>query len=157
MSCLRGSMPRAPHNAKIPGKRFTDQRKWILWSIERGRVKLHEFHVGERDAGAMRDSVSVARRDDWIGRVAIGLPATAGRKNSCIRDYFDRLSRDTGLHADTHAAMDNEIQDACALQHLDPLAVTHPRNQRAGNFGTRLVSVRVYDAIRRMGGLATKH
>src|SRR5206468_3141587 len=35
--------------------RLRDQSEGILRRIERGRMELHEFHVGERDTGVLRD------------------------------------------------------------------------------------------------------
>jgi hypothetical protein len=41
-------------------------------------MKLHEFHVGERHARAVRNRESIASRDDWIRGIAIHLPTTSG-------------------------------------------------------------------------------
>ena len=56
-------------------------------------MKLHELHVGERDAGAMRDREAVAGRDDGIRRVAIDLAAAAGREHGRVGDDLGRRGR----------------------------------------------------------------
>ena len=49
-------------------------------------MELHELHVGERHARAMRDGEAVAGRHDRIRRVPIDLAAAAGRQHRRVGD-----------------------------------------------------------------------
>ena len=57
-------------------------------------MELHELHVREPGAGAVRYRITVARSNLWIGRVSIDLSAPTCREHRCIGDNLDRLSRD---------------------------------------------------------------
>ena len=80
-------------------------------------MELHELHVGERHAGAMRDGVAVARGDHRVRRVAIHLAAAAGGEHGGVGDDLHRLAGDARAHADARAARDDEVEHARALEH----------------------------------------
>jgi hypothetical protein len=106
-------------------------------------MKLYEFHVGETNTRAMGDGVSVAGRNLGIGRVPVHLAASAGRENSRVGDYVGWRARYRRSHAVTAAVTDNQIENACALEHFNALAVTYPVDQCARNLSAGLISVSV--------------
>ena len=83
----------------LAAHRLGDERERILRRVERRRMELHELHVGERHAGAMRDRVAVAGGDDRIRRVAIDLAAPAGGEHGRVGDDLDRAPGDARAHA----------------------------------------------------------
>jgi len=107
-------------------------------------------------ARAMCDCVAVTGRNLRICRVPVNLAASSRRQHGHIRDDLDRLARNCSAHAECHSVFDDEIEDTRFLQHIDPLALPHALDQRARDFGTGLIPVRVYDASARMGGFATE-
>ena len=78
-----------------------DQKRGRLRMKEAGRMKLHEFHVGDDGAGAPGHRHAVARRDRGVGRIEINLPATAGREDQSIS--ADRFHRAGSFIKDIHA------------------------------------------------------
>ncbi len=113
-------------------------------------MELHELHVRELHAGAVRDREAVAGRDDGVRRVAIDLTAAAGREHGGVGDDLDRAAGDARAHAAAAAAIDDEIEDTRLLEDGDALALLHARAQRARDFGAGLIAVRVHDAIARV-------
>ena len=143
-------------NRAFAAHRFRDQLQRILGRVERGRMKLHELHVGELGARAVRDRVAIAGRHLRIRGVPIDLAASSGREHRRIRDYLDSLSRDRRANSVDNSVFHDEVEDARLLEHFDPLALLHPLDQRARDFGAGLISVRVYDAPPRMRRLAAE-
>ena len=92
---------RVDEDRAFAAHRLGDERERILRRVERRRMELHELHVGERDAGAMRDREAVARRDDRIRRVAIDLAAAARREHGRVGDDLGRAAGDARAHADS--------------------------------------------------------
>ena len=105
---------RVHEHRALAAHRLGDQRERILRRVERRRMELHELHVGERDAGAMRDRVAVARRDHRIRRVPIDLAAAARREHRRVGDDLRRAPFDARAHADARAAPHDELEHARA-------------------------------------------
>ena len=76
----------------LAANRLGYERHRIAPDRERGRMKLHELHVGEQGAGARRHRDAVAGRFDGIGRVAIEPADAAGRKHDGTGAKGDRAS-----------------------------------------------------------------
>ena len=119
-------------------------------------MKLHELHVGERHAGAVRDRVAVARRHDGICRVPINLAAAARRQHRRVGDDVRRATLHAGAHADARAAPHDQLEHARLLEHADLFRGAHARDERARDLGTGLVAVRVHDAVLRVRRLAAE-
>src|SRR4051812_29558578 len=133
-----------------------DQRERILGRVERGRMELHELHVRELDAGAVRDREAVTSGDDRVRGVAIHLPAAAGRKHRSVGDDVDGAARDARAHATTTAAIDDEVEDTRLLEDGDAVALLHARAECTRDFGAGLITVRMHNAVARMRGLLAK-
>ena len=67
-------------DAALAADRFGDQERFGLRVEEAGRVELHEFHVRERGAGAVRHRHAVARGDVGVARVEVDLAGAARRE-----------------------------------------------------------------------------
>ena len=117
-------------------------------------MKLHELHVGERDAGALRDRVAVTGRDDGICRVPIHLTASAGREHRGVGDDLGGAAGDARRRAATLAPLNYQVEDAGEFEHLDSRARPHAFDQRPCDFGAGLVAVRMDDAVHRVRGFA---
>src|SRR5262245_20861013 len=115
-------------------------------------MELHELHVGELRACAMRNRETVTRRDDRIRRVTIDLTASARCKHGGVSDDLDRTTRDGRADTAASLAVYNEIEHSRLLEHGDALALLHFHAQCARNFSAGLITVRVHDAIARVGG-----
>ena len=136
--------------------RLGDQRERVLRRVERGGMELHELHVGERHAGAVRDGVAVARGDHRVGRVAEDLAAATRREHGRVGDDLHRLAGHARAHAERRAPRHDEVQHARPLEHADPLARPYALDERARDLGAGLVAVRVHDAVRRVRRLAAE-
>jgi hypothetical protein len=115
-------------------------------------MKLNELHVRELDAGAMRDGKAVTGRDDRVRGVAIHLPTATGGEHGGVGNDLDGATRDARAGTTASAAIDDEIEHACLLEHRNALALLHARAKGSGDFGARLIAVRVDDAMARVRG-----
>src|SRR5688500_14763069 len=109
-------------------------------------MKLHELHVGQLRARAMRDCISITCSDLRIRGVAIDLPASAGSEHGCISDDLDGLTRDRPADSMTDTAFHDEVENASLLENLDPFALANPVDESPRNFGTRLIAMRMNDS-----------
>src|SRR2546423_4508666 len=143
-------------NGSFAADGFGDQLQRILRRIQRGRMKLHELHIGESSAGAMSNCETVAGRDNGIGRVTKNLAATTRRQDSHIRDDLGGAASDAGAHADAFVTSDDEVEHAGLLDNADALALVDAIDERARDLGARLIAMRVDDTILRMRCLASE-
>ena len=67
-------------NAAFAAHGFGNQKRFRFRMIQTRRMKLHEFHVRDARARAIRHRHAVARRDVGIRRVEINFAAAAGRQ-----------------------------------------------------------------------------
>src|SRR5262245_25224344 len=74
--------------------RLRYERERIFRSVQRSRMELHELHVRELRACAMRNRETIARGDNRIRRVAIDLTASASREHGRIGNDLDWTTRD---------------------------------------------------------------
>ena len=140
----------------LAAHRLRDQRERIFRRVERRGMELHELHVGERHARAMRDGVAVSGRDDGIRGVAIHLPASAGREHGDVRNDLRCRASHAGSHADARVAVHDQIQETRFLEDAHAFAATHTVHECARDFGARLIAVRVHDALARVRGFASE-
>ena len=74
--------------------RLGDQRHRIASDRKRGRMELHELHIGEHRAGARRHRDAVAGRLHGIGRVAVEpAHAAGGEHDGARRGTRSRVAR----------------------------------------------------------------
>ncbi len=66
-------------------QRFGRQRRRIAADHDRGRMKLHEFRIGDHRAGARGDRKPEAAGFGRIGRHGIEMPDAAGRQHHRAR------------------------------------------------------------------------
>src|SRR6202521_6015485 len=135
---------------------FRDQLQRILGSVQCSRMELHELHVGERGARAMRDCVAVTGSNLRIRRVPVDLPASSGRQHGRVGDDFDRFACYRGAYAKCHPILDNKVENSCLLENFNSLALFHLLDQRARDLRAGLISVRVHDPSARVGSLTAE-
>ena len=130
---MKRSPLRVDEHRAFAAHRLGDQRERVLRRVERGRMELHELHVGQRHAGAMRDREAVAGGDDGIRRVAIDLAAAAGREHGRVGDDLGRAAGDARAHADAlrRAATMRSSTRACSSTRMRSLARTRAMSVRA--------------------------
>src|SRR5438128_669002 len=119
-------------------------------------MELHELHVSEPYAGAMRNCIAVACGNLRICRVSINLTAATGRKYRRVGDDFRRRSSDSCAHSINAATRRYEIDDSRLLENLDFRIVAHSLDQCARDFCTRLIAVCVDDSSSRVRCFATQ-
>ena len=130
-----------------------NQRQRGLGSVERRGMELHEFHISEPDARAVRDSKPVTRGDLRVGGVAVDLPAPTRGKHGRVGDDLEWLPRETRAQPDAPPALHDQRERARALEYGDGAVRAHALDQRPGHLGAGLVAVRVHDALTGMRGL----
>ena len=64
--------------------RFADEEPARPGDVKHGRMELHELHVAQLGAGAIRGRHAVAGRDRRVGRLAIDLPAPPLARIVCL-------------------------------------------------------------------------
>ena len=64
--------------------RFGDQAAAAAGDVQHRRMKLHELHVAQLGAGAIRERLAVAGRHFGIRRLAINLPGAARAQNRLL-------------------------------------------------------------------------
>src|SRR5690625_3941714 len=65
--------------------RFADQKRFGLWVIQAGRMKLIELHVGDTAAGAPRHGDAVAGRAVWIAGEQVDLAGSSSGEYDMAR------------------------------------------------------------------------
>ena len=96
---------------------LADQRHGIEPDGQRGRMELHELHVGQRRAGASGQRQALADGAQRIGRVGIEPAQPAGREHDATgRAAGRRSGRPRRQHARDAAIVD---QQAARLEPLD--------------------------------------
>ena len=73
-------MKRSPSGGEYPSRAARAFRDQAAGAVDAGRVKLHEFHVLERQPGAQHHGVAVARAGVRGGAGEISAPISAGRE-----------------------------------------------------------------------------
>jgi hypothetical protein len=136
--------------------RFGDESERILRSVERRRMKLHELHVSEPRAGAVRNRVTVAGRYLRVRGIAIHLAAATGREHGCIGDDLDRLARHRRANTVADSAFHDQLQNSRLLQHFDALGCLDALDERARHLCSRLIAVRVNNPAARVRGLTAQ-
>src|SRR5690348_8712732 len=119
-------------------------------------MELHELHVGEPYAGAVRDGKAITGGDHGVRGVTEELSASAGGEHGRIGNDFDGAPRDARAHTAADAAIDDQIEHARALEHLHATRVADAGDERACDLRTRAITVRVYDAAPRMRSLTAE-
>ena len=114
-------------------------------------MELDEFHVGQADAGPMRDGEPVAGRHLRIGRISVDLTASTGRKHRDIGDNLNRgpgdASSDSGAAHAVGVLDEEQVQHSRRLLHRDSRRLTHLGDQRACHLSPGLIAVGVDDAM----------
>jgi tetratricopeptide (TPR) repeat protein len=135
----------------LAAHRLADERERVLAGVERGGMELHELHVGETRAGAVRDREAVAGGDLRVGRVAVDLPAAARREHRRVRHDLHRAPGDARAHAGHLRAVavvdEQQVEHARRLVHRDVAALADLLHERARHLRARLVALRVHDAL----------
>ena len=71
-------------NPALAAHRLADEKRFGLRVEQAGRVKLHEFHVADRGAGAPGHGHAVPRSDVGIRRVEVDFAAAAGGQHDAV-------------------------------------------------------------------------
>ena len=104
--------------------------------IKTGRMELHEFHVGNRRAGAKRHRHAVAGGDVGIGRVEINLAATARRQQrhrrgegpDAARLFVKNVRAEAAVFADVAELLaGDQINGDMVFENLDVRLAAKPR------------------------------
>jgi hypothetical protein len=122
---------------------FGDESERIFRSLERRWMELNELHVGKGDPGAMRNGVTVAGRNLGIGRIPVYLPASTSSEDRCVSDDLDWLSRSRGADSVADTAAGDQVENSRFLENLYRLGFPHTLDESSGDFGSRLVAMRM--------------
>ena len=106
-------------NRALAAHGLGDEHERRLGRVERRGVELHELHVAQLHAGAMRERNAVSGRDRGVGGVAIDLPAAAGGEHGGVRDDLERCARLAHARARAAAVVHDEVERARALEDRD--------------------------------------
>jgi hypothetical protein len=79
MQCAHEALAAAiDQHSAFAAQRLGGERRGIAADIDRGRMKLHEFRVGDGGAGARSDGNAFAAGFAWIGGDGVELARAAG-------------------------------------------------------------------------------
>ncbi len=144
--------------AAFAAQRFGGERRGVAADIERGRVELHEFGVGDDGADTGRHAHPLPAGFPGIGGDGIEMAdATraqhhgAGREDGALLRLAGIRTRDD---AGDEATLAHQLLDHIAFQHADGGGGAHGGDQ---GFHDRLaghVALDAHDAALGMGGLA---
>ena len=69
--------------------RLGGERRGIAADVDRGRMELHEFRIGDERSGARRDGKALSARLVRVGGHRIEMPDAAGREHDRARRHGD--------------------------------------------------------------------
>ncbi len=132
--------------------RFADQRHRIAAGIERGRMELDEFHIGELGTGRRRKRNSMAERAGRVGGMAIEIAEAAGREHDTVRRQQQRaLAPNRGDAGDRFLAQD-QAPRFDILEHGDRCRAPHGGDHRLQDRMAGAVAFGMDDAAAAMRG-----
>ena len=99
--------------------RLADERHRPRGDVERGRVELHELHVGERGAGPRGQRHALAEAAERIGALFEEAADPAGRNHDPAGRQQRRPSRSDGEDAANRVVVDDEAARLEAFEDLD--------------------------------------
>ena len=147
------AVPVAQERAFAP-QRLGEQRTRHRRMMQRGRMELHELHIGTRDPGPQRQRDSVAGRERRVRRDRVALTGATGRDDGVGRPHLDRapgrVERDDarGLPVDDEQReREPSLADLAARR-------DRGRDERPLDLGAGRVATRVHDARERVATLA---
>ena len=77
-------------NGAFAAHGFADERHRPRRAVERGRVELHEFEIGEFGAGARGEREALAETAVWVGAVLVKPADAAGGDDDFVRRQRER-------------------------------------------------------------------
>src|SRR5947209_8475651 len=104
----------------------------------------------------MSNCETIAGGDNGICRVAVDLTATAGGEHGDVGNDLHGPAGDARAHPEAFVATHDEVEDAGLLDDADAIALVNTVDERAGDFGTGLIAVRVNDPVLRVRGLSSE-
>jgi hypothetical protein len=141
---------RRAQNAAFAANGFADQKRLGGRVVEARRMKLHELHVGQRCARAVRHRHPVARGDVGIACVQVHLPGAAGGQERDVSEKTLNLaallvehvgSQRAILAAEAGAVHGHQIHRAVGLEQRDLGVSAHAPQQHAFDFAPSGVAV----------------
>ena len=137
-------------------QRFGGQRRRIAADHDRGRMKLHEFRIGDHGAGARGDRKPEPAGLGRICRHRIEMPDAAGRQHHRARRNDDRFGGGVGnlpqLQSGNRAILGQQRFGEVAFDHPDRRRVAHCFDQRGDDRLAGHVATHMHDAPRGMRG-----
>ncbi len=149
---------RIDDDCAFAAQRFSCERSGIAADVDRGRVELHEFEIGEHGAGAGRKRDAVAIGFNWVRRHGIKMTDASGRQHHGAGSKMRRLCRAAPCAARHHAG-DAAIRDRQPLgneilDHPDRGRLPDLCDQRRDDGLARHIAIHMNDAAFRMRCLA---
>ncbi len=133
-----------------------DERHRVAADRERGRMKLHELHIGQQGACARGHCDAVAGCLHRIGREAIEAPDAAAGEHDCTRAERDCPVACVVARVDAAdaIAVDDEIGGRNLFDDLDRRVDAYRIDQRLENLVTGRVAAGLDDAAALVRGFA---
>ena len=98
-------------NRAFAAYRFAHQRHRTPRAVERGRVELHEFEIGERRAGTRGKRQTLAERAERVRRMVEQAAYSSARKHHAAGRERDCVAGCDGEHAGDFAVLDEQASD----------------------------------------------
>ncbi len=141
----------------FPAQRFCRQRRRIATDHDRGRVKLHEFRIGDDSAGTRGDRKSKSAGLGRICRHRIEMPDAAGRQHHRARRNRHRFCYGVAglaqLQTSDRAVLGQKRFRGKTFDHPDRRRLAHGVDQRCDDSLAGHVTADMHDASGGMRGL----
>ena len=124
------------------------EREWIGWAGERGRVELHELDVSHYRAGSYCYGEAVARGLDGVGGACIYPADAPGSENHCRGQHY-LVAPGRIDHHGTHDAAPGtgKVDNVGAFPNLDLRVLVHRVPQRPHHLPAGGVAVGMHDPV----------
>ena len=136
----------------VAAHRFGHQRHRPRRPVERGRMKLDEFEIGEFCACARRQRQPLAEAAGRVGAVQKQPADAACRDHDAAGVDHQRALRVHGEHALDGIVLDDQAARLDAFQQRDRRAAAHRCDQRAHDLAAGAVTGGVHDAVAAVRG-----
>ena len=127
-------------------QRFGEERPRHRGVVQRGRVELHELHIGAGHAGPQRERDPVAGGQHWVGGDRETLTRATRREHGVRREEPLALAAGSDrLDTAAHPTVDDEVEGEPTLAHLDRAGI-YGCDERALDLCAGCVTTGVHDA-----------